>query len=116
MSRTESAADAIAFLATGQLDASFGAVAVALYNAINQGLNVRAAAPIAYDNPELLARKALWDSGAVRSIPDLRGRQFYSVAPASGSPTSISRRSSSMACAMTMWGTSAWRCPTRRWR
>jgi len=84
LEQVQSAADAIAFLATGQLDASFGAVAVALYNAINQGLNVRVAAPIAYDNPELLVRKALWDSGAVRSIPDLRGRQFYSVAPGSG--------------------------------
>jgi NitT/TauT family transport system substrate-binding protein len=84
LEQVQSAADAIAFLATGQLDASFGAVAVALYNAINQGLNVRVAAPIAYDNPELLVRKALWDNGAVRSIPDLRGRQFYSVAPGSG--------------------------------
>jgi NitT/TauT family transport system substrate-binding protein len=84
LEQVQSAADAIAFLATGQLDASFGAVAVALYNAINQGLNVRVAAPIAYDNPELLVRKALWDSGAVRSIPDLRGRVFYSVAPGSG--------------------------------
>jgi NitT/TauT family transport system substrate-binding protein len=84
LEQVQSAADAIAFLATGQLDASFGAVAVALYNAINQGLNVRVAAPIAYDNPELLVRKALWDSGAVRNIPDLRGRVFYSVAPGSG--------------------------------
>jgi NitT/TauT family transport system substrate-binding protein len=84
LEQVQSAADAIAFLATGQLDASFGAVAVALYNAINQGLNVRVATPIAYDNPELLVRKALWDSGAVRSIPDLRGRVFYSVAPGSG--------------------------------
>ncbi|HLH21601.1 MAG TPA: ABC transporter substrate-binding protein [Chloroflexota bacterium] len=84
LEQVQSAADAIAFLATGQLDASFGAVAVALYNAINQGLNVRVAAPIAYDNPELLVRKALWDSGAVRTIPDLRGRQVYTVAPGSG--------------------------------
>src|SRR5437667_394831 len=41
LEQVQSAADAIAFLATGQLDASFGAIAVALYNAINQGLDVR---------------------------------------------------------------------------
>jgi NitT/TauT family transport system substrate-binding protein len=88
LEQVQSAADAIAFLATGQLDASFGAIAVPLYNAVNQGLDVRVIAPVSYDRPghraPVLVRKALWDSGAVRSVADLRGRRVYTVAPGSG--------------------------------
>jgi len=88
LEQVQSAADAIAFLATGQLDASFGAIAVALYNAINQGLDVRVVAPSSYDRGDhgtpLFVRKELWDSGAVRAIADLRGRRVYTVAPGSG--------------------------------
>ena len=88
LEQVQSAADSIAFLANGQLDASFGAIAVALYNAVNQGLNVRVIAPASYERSDrataVLVRKELWDSGAVRSVADLRGRRVYTVAPGSG--------------------------------
>jgi NitT/TauT family transport system substrate-binding protein len=88
LEQVQSAADAIAFLANGQLDASFGAVAVALYNAVNQGLSPRVVAPSSYERTDrataLVVRKELWDSGAVRRTEDLRGRRIYTVAPGTG--------------------------------
>ena len=44
----QSAADAIAFLANGELDLTVGLVAVPLFNAIQRGLDVRIIAPVAY--------------------------------------------------------------------
>ncbi|HLI29094.1 MAG TPA: ABC transporter substrate-binding protein [Chloroflexota bacterium] len=81
----QSAADAIAFLANGQLDVAMGAIAVPLFNAVYQGLDVRIIAPVAYvARNAVLVRKDLWDSGVVRSVADFRGRRVYSVAPGSG--------------------------------
>src|SRR4051794_32332047 len=81
----QSAADAIAFLANGQLDAAMGSIAVPLYNAVNQGMDVRIIAPVAYARPvPVFVRKELYDSGAVRTVADLRGRRVFSVAPGSG--------------------------------
>ncbi len=81
----QSAADAIAFLANGQLDAAMGSIAVPLYNAVNQGMDVRIIAPVAYARPvPVFVRKDLYDSGAVRTVADLRGRRVFSVAPGSG--------------------------------
>jgi len=95
LEQVQSAADAIAFLATGQLDASFGAVAVALYNAINQGLNVRVAAPIAYDNPELLVRKALWTAAPCGPFPTCADGRSTPSPPDRAWPTCGSRLCSS---------------------
>src|SRR3954447_13418096 len=81
----QSAADAIAFLANGQLDVAVGSIAVPLFNAAQQGLDVRIIAPVAYvELWKVLLRTDLWESGAVRTLADLRGRRIYSVAPGSG--------------------------------
>ena len=81
----QSAADAIAFLANGELDLTVGLVAVPFFNAIQRGLDVRIIAPVAYVPLwTVLVRKDLWDSGTVRALGDLHGRRIYSVAPGSG--------------------------------
>src|SRR5262245_14940029 len=78
----QSSADAIAFLANGQLDVAMGSIAVPLFNAVNQGMDVRIIAPIAYSyRTAVLVRKDLYDSGAVRSVADLKGKRIFSVAP-----------------------------------
>jgi ABC-type nitrate/sulfonate/bicarbonate transport system substrate-binding protein len=81
----QSSADAIAFLANGQLDVAMGSIAVPLFNAVNQGMDVRIIAPVAYSyRTAVLVRKDLYDSGAVRSVADLKGKRIFSVAPGSG--------------------------------
>jgi NitT/TauT family transport system substrate-binding protein len=81
----QSSADAIAFVANGHLDAAMGSIAVPLFNAVQQGMDVRIIAPVAYARPvPVFVRKDLYDSGAVRTVADLRGRRVFSVAPGSG--------------------------------
>src|SRR5262245_57709191 len=78
----QSSADAIAFLANGQLDTAMGSIAVPLFNAVNQGMDVRIIAPVAYSyRTAVLVRKDLYDSAAVRSVADLKGKRIFSVAP-----------------------------------
>lgn len=79
-----SASDVVAFLANGQMDAAFGNVSAATFNAIHRGLEIRAVAGMSYspDDPNVLSpvplavRKSLWDSGAIKGIADLKGRKF----------------------------------------
>jgi NitT/TauT family transport system substrate-binding protein len=81
----QSSADAIAFLANGQLDTAMGSIAVPLYNAVQQGMDVRIIAPVAYARPvPVFVRKDLVESGAVKTPADLRGRRVFTVAPGSG--------------------------------
>ncbi|HEY7061843.1 MAG TPA: ABC transporter substrate-binding protein [Chloroflexota bacterium] len=81
----QTSADAIAFLANGQLDAAMGSIAVPLYNAVQQGMDVRIIAPVAYARPiPVFVRKELVESGAVKTTADLRGRRVYTNAPGSG--------------------------------
>lgn len=66
-------------LALGQLDVGFGEIGPAIYNAIAQGLDVRAVAtassqPAGYGSVPLLVRADLFDSGAVTTVAALRGR------------------------------------------
>jgi NitT/TauT family transport system substrate-binding protein len=73
------AQDAVSSLATGQLDVGMGAVNAGFFNAANQGLDLRIVAslgiqPLPVTATPLIARKDLWDSGAIRSGADLRGR------------------------------------------
>ena len=73
------AQDAVAALATGQMDVSLGAINAGFFNAANQNLDLRAVAtlgiqPLPVTATPLLARKDLWDSGAIKSGADLRGR------------------------------------------
>ena len=79
-STVRSAQDVQSMLATGKLDVSMGAVSTAFYNAQAQGLDLRITAalgiqgePQAYT--QILVRKELWDSGAVKSGKDLKSRK-----------------------------------------
>jgi NitT/TauT family transport system substrate-binding protein len=77
----------VAPLGADQLDAGGGAVGPGLYNAILRGINMRIVADRAQSVPGtrfncLMARKSLLDSGALRSMADLRGRVFAEPVPA----------------------------------
>lgn len=74
------AMDAMAALATGRLDVSLGGVTAGFFNSIARGLDARVVAPLSIQPPApgstpLVARKDLWDSGAIRTATDLRGRK-----------------------------------------
>ena len=77
----------VAPLGADQLDAGGGAVGPGLYNAILRGINMRIVADRAQSVPGtrfncLMARKSLLDSGALRTMADLRGRVFAEPVPA----------------------------------
>jgi hypothetical protein len=62
-----------------------GAINAATYNAFQRGITMRAVADKArnkgdYSYQALVVRKDLWDSGAVRSLRDLKGRKFVTTA------------------------------------
>jgi NitT/TauT family transport system substrate-binding protein len=80
----DSAANMVAPLATNQLEAGGGAPSAGLYNALRSGVNVRIVADKGHNDPtppgfpvaNYVIRKALLDSGQVRSIADLKGLRF----------------------------------------
>lgn len=80
----QSVSDAIAFLGIGQLDLAFGNISDTLFNAINRGVDVKIVASMSYAPKDrsvlsptpIFARKALWDSGAVKSMADMKGRKI----------------------------------------
>lgn len=68
----------IAPLGTGQLDVAAGAISAGLFNAAARGINIKIVAdkgssPPGYDYVPILVRKALVDSGKVKSFKDLKG-------------------------------------------
>ena len=72
--------DAMALLATGQLDMVAAALSAAFYNAVNRGLEVRFVASTAYQprkgHPSaLMVREDLWQSG-LRTLAGLRGKKI----------------------------------------
>jgi len=80
-STVRSAQDVQSMLATGKLDVSMGAISTAFFNAQDQGLDLRVVAalgiqgePQAYT--QILVRKDLWDSGAIKSGKDVKGRKI----------------------------------------
>jgi NitT/TauT family transport system substrate-binding protein len=71
----------VAPLATGELDVGSGAVSAATYNALARGIPLRAAADKSrskgvYSYTALVVRKALWDSGEIRTLKDLKGHRM----------------------------------------
>jgi NitT/TauT family transport system substrate-binding protein len=76
-----SAANTVVALATNQLDAAGGAPSASLYNALRNGVNLRIVAGRGGNDPTppgfpvsiYLVRKALVDSGRVKSVADLKG-------------------------------------------
>ena len=86
----DSAAKMVAPLGTGQLDIAAGAPSAGLYNAAKRGIDLRivadkGSAPKGYGYLPLMVRKALVDSGRVKSVRDLRGTKIAEVAPATAS-------------------------------
>ena len=82
------AQDSVSSLATGQLDISLGALNAGFFNAANKGLDLRVVAalgiqPSPVSSTPLLARKDLWDSGAIKSGADLKGRIVATNTPGS---------------------------------
>ena len=76
----------IAPLGADQLDVGGGAVGPGLANAVLRGINVRIVAGTSRAAPGtrfncLMARKDLLDSGALRTMADLRGRVFAEPVP-----------------------------------
>ena len=73
-------AELMAAFASGNMDAAAGGIGPAQMNAISRGiLNPRLISPLHTERPPvatpLMVRKALWDSGEVRSVADLKGRK-----------------------------------------
>lgn len=82
----------IAPLGTGQLDAAAGAMSAGLYNAAARGINIKVVADKGsvepgYDYMPILVRKALVDSGKVKTFADLKGLKVAEAAKG-GSPGS----------------------------
>jgi NitT/TauT family transport system substrate-binding protein len=76
----------IAPLGTGELEVGSGAASVGLYNAIARGVGLRIVADKGHTEPSysyqnLIIRKSLVDSGAFKSLADLKGKRMGIAAP-----------------------------------
>lgn len=83
--RFDSGAKMIAPLGSGELDAGAGAASAGLYNAVNRGLKLKIIADKGtnlkdYSYKSLTVRKDLIDSGAFKSLADLKGKKVAVVA------------------------------------
>ncbi len=82
-----STTEMIAPLGTGSLDVGGGGATAGLYNAVGRGLKLRLVADKAsatspeYSPLVLLVRKALIETGEVRTLADLKGRKFGNISP-----------------------------------
>jgi NitT/TauT family transport system substrate-binding protein len=82
----ETGAKIIAPLATGELDAGSGALSVGFYNALGRGVKLRIVADrghteAGYFYQSVFIRKDLIDSGAFKSLKDLKGKRIGFAAP-----------------------------------
>ena len=82
----DSGARMIAPMSTGEIDVGTGAISAGLYNAFDREITMRIVADkgrnvkgMSFQG--LIVRKALVDSGAVRTIKDLKGRKFAFTGP-----------------------------------
>ena len=74
----------IAPLGSGQLDVGFGAISAGLYNAVGREITMRIVADKGRNAPgygynAILVRKDLVDSGAVKTLADLKGRKIATI-------------------------------------
>ncbi len=81
-----SAADMVAPLGTGELDAGAGSPSAGLYNAVLRGVRIKivadkASSPPGYGATKILIRKDLIDSGRYKEPQDLKGMKFAMNAP-----------------------------------
>ncbi len=82
----DTGAKIIAPLATGELQVGSGALSVGFYNAIERGVKIRIVADRGHTEPgyfyqSVFIRKDLIDSGAFRSLKDLKGKRIGFAAP-----------------------------------
>ena len=88
--RAENAAAVFLALASGEVDVGRGAIAAGTFNALSRGVDMRIVAtghaepPTGRTGNPVVVRKDLWDSGAVRSVRDLRGRSVAINGPGGG--------------------------------
>jgi NitT/TauT family transport system substrate-binding protein len=85
-----SGAEMVPALATNQVQVGNGAPSAALFNAMTRGVDIRIVADYAHAGPPtdtvhaIVVRKDLWDSGAVRSLADLKGGRLFGGVGVSG--------------------------------
>ncbi len=92
----DSAAKMIAPLGAGQLDVGAGAWSAGLYNAVDRGIPIKIVADKAtnkapYDYRVVIVRKPLVESGAFKSLADLKGRKIGIVAVGAGDNSSLNQ-------------------------
>ena len=88
--------DMVPMIANGQLDISQQAVSPATFNAVLRGVSMKAILDGSHADPgqhshATMVRKELWDSGAVRTLPDLVGRRVGSGTPPVGPSIGVDR-------------------------
>jgi NitT/TauT family transport system substrate-binding protein len=76
--RFDSAGNMIGPMGAGQIEAGSGAIGAGLWNAVARGVDVKVVADGGHVEPnfpqqELVVRKALVDSGQVKTVPDIKG-------------------------------------------
>src|SRR5499426_377124 len=81
-----SAADMVAPLGAGQIEAGAGSASAGLYNAVARGIKIKivadkASSPPGYGGTKILVRKDHVESGRYRSLHDLKGMKFAMNAP-----------------------------------
>jgi len=81
-----SAADMVAPLGAGQLDAGAGSASAGLYNAVARGIKIKivadkASSPPGYGATKILVRKDHVESGRYREVKDIKGMKFAMNAP-----------------------------------
>jgi NitT/TauT family transport system substrate-binding protein len=86
VSNFRSAADMVAPLGTGELDAGAGSASAGLYNAVLRGVRIKivadkASSPPGYGATKILLRKDVLDSGRYKEPKDLKGMRFAMNAP-----------------------------------
>src|SRR3954471_6121968 len=89
-----SAAGMIAPLGRNQLDVGAGTVSAGLYNAVEQGVQLRIIADKGsvtdkLEYSRLVVRKDLADTGRYKTLADLKGMTIASASPGSGSESSV---------------------------
>src|SRR5918911_416005 len=82
--------------ASGQLDVSQQAVVPSTFNAVLRGVPMKAILDGSHATPDqrshaTLVRKELWDTGAVRTLPDLIGRKVASSSLPGGLAIDVDR-------------------------
>ena len=90
----DSAAKMIPALGVGQLDAGVGSANAALYNAVARGIGIKIVADKArfapgYGSQALMVRKDLIDSGAFKSLADLKGRKVAMISTATNEASAM---------------------------